>query len=464
MGNDRTTRVLYPVIIPGLKTPVIHDAKPDGGIPLALFDDFPEGLLCLIDPWGRGTSRSVALAVNDRVDLFVNDRVTAVTGKTIGPGEENDRVRLYLPKGTLRDGINEIFYRVLRPGQTTPTESLKLAVLFHTLAPGAPGHSAHKVQLSSDVLTKGVDRDQAARGVVVGLGYSNRRAHDQLQLSVGAASVEHKVTPAEAAPGSPAVTKTVFTPLFEQIGDNPRTPFQFRIHDQLGNQSGTSATVEVDVHLKDKPVPIDLLKPKVLEAKELGGTRLNFVKDFYEAPFATVQVAYQGSYPGHTVKVYWLGRNNTYGSEIQTVRQAGQTLNFNIPRLEVVDTIGSGAEIYYTVRLQNTTQDLPSKTLDITITGQKHSLPEPTLSTDKLNARTYYPALDGNYEVRLALFGVVTRYSNEIPITQPNYTNIAVPQAWLTENKGRPVLFNYTLKKTGSSEPIIFSWCLRVVL
>ncbi|URM26546.1 hypothetical protein LLY42_21915 [Pseudomonas frederiksbergensis] len=157
MGNqiNNNVLVLYPVIIQGLKKPVIHNANPDGGIPLSLFDENLQGLLCLIDPWINAASRSVVMAVDDRVDLFVVGRATAVTGKTINPGEENDRVRLFIPKGILQEGINEIYYKVLRAGQTTPEESLKLKVLFHTLAPGAPGHSARKVQVSADVLTKG---------------------------------------------------------------------------------------------------------------------------------------------------------------------------------------------------------------------------------------------------------------------------------------------------------------------
>jgi hypothetical protein len=72
--------------------------------------------------------------------------------------------------------------------------------------------------------------------------------------------------------------------------------------------------------------------------------------------------------------------------------------------------------------------------------------------------------LDGDYKVRLAVFGKVTRYSEEFNIIQPSYTNIAVPQSWLTENRGLPVMFNCTLKKTDTNEPLIFSWCLRITL
>lgn len=464
MGNqiNNNVLVLYPVIIQGLKKPVIHDANPDGGIPLSLFDEYLQGLLCLIDPWINAASRSVVMAVDDRVDLFVVGRATPVTGKTINPGEENERVRLFIPKGILQEGINEIYYEVLRVGQTTPEGSVKLKVLFHTLAPGEPGHSARKVQVSADVQTKGVDRAQADRGVVTGMEYSNRRAYDDIRLSIGTTYVDHKVTPAEAAPGSPVVTETLFTPVFERIGDNPRTPFRFSVTDQLGNSSGQSAILEIDVHLKD--AQLDLKPPKVLEARDSNGTVLNFVRDFYEVKFATVEVSFTGSARGQIVKVDWEGRKSIYGSEIQTVAYAGEVLIFLVPRLEVVDCIGSSAKVRYTVKLPGTTEDLPSKELNITVMAQKHHLPEPTLSSDKTNLRAYYPTLEGTYSVRMALFGITTRYGDEITITQPSYTNLAVPPAWITENRGRSVMFNYTLKRTGTAEPLIFSWCLRLIL
>jgi hypothetical protein len=201
-----------------------------------------------------------------------------------------------------------------------------------------------------------------------------------------------------------------------------------------------------------------------LEALELNGTRLNFERDFYETKFATVKVAYTGSAPGQTVKVYWLGRNSTYGSEIRTVAYAGEVLRFLVPRQEVVDCIGSGAQISYTVRLPGTTENLPSENLRITVTAQKHHLPEPTLNSDKTNLRAYYPTLEATYSVRMALFGITTRYGDEVTITQPDFTNLPVPPAWITENRGRSVMFNYTLHRTDTTEKLIFSWFLRLTL
>jgi hypothetical protein len=445
------------VMIPGWMTPVIHPDDPKGGIGLSLVT--PAGVQVLVNPW-------LNMNEYDTARLFVNDLPTPVASKIIQPGEVNKGFTLYLPGAFLQDGINKIRLEVKRITQP-PVTSDDLIALFNTPRPGGEvtgsgDHPDLAMTLPGDVIDKGVDANRAAQGVDVTLKYPNMRAHDKITLDCDGHFVLHTVTATQAA------AATIVLKLREDafIKDNPRFAMRFRSVDQIGNSTGPQAiwskTTYIDVHLKQPA--LDLKPPKVLEAKEQSGTVLNFEKDFYEAKFATVEVNFIGSASGQTVKIYWLGRNSTYGSEIQTVSHAGQTLSFQVPRLEVVDCIGTGAQVSYTVRLPGTTKDLPSEDLRIRVTPQKHHLPEPTLSSDKLNIRAYYPTLDGAYKVRLAMFGKVTRYSEEFNIIQPPYTNIAVPQSWLTENRGLPVMFNCTLKKTGTNEPLIFSWCLRITL
>ncbi len=445
------------VTIPLLTKPIIHTDNPEGGIGLSLVT--PVGVEAVVDPW-------LNMSEHDTGALKVNNDSTSADAKIIQSGEENNRFSLYIPQARLRNRINRIRLEVTRIGQL-PETSEDLVVLFNSPRPGGEvsggGDNPNLLMtLPADVVANGVDATRAAQGVDATLKYVYMREHDNITLDCDGHTVLHTVTAAQAAAGT--IVLKLFADAFKN--DNPRFAMRFRVVDQIGNSSGPQAiwsrTTYIDVHIK-RPV-LDLLRPKVLEARELDGTRLNFEKDFYENTFATVEINFTGSARGQTVKVYWLGRNSPYGSEIQTVAYSGEVLKFRVPRLEVVDCIGSGAQVSYTVRLPGATEDLPSKDLRITITAQKHHLPEPTLNSDKTNLRVYYPPLESAYTVRMALFGVVTRYGDEVPITQPSYTNLAVPPAWLTENRGRSVIFNYTLKRTGSTDPLIFSKCLRVKL
>ena len=129
--------VLYPVIIPGWITPVRPAGLADGGIPQSLYDGQQQGLECLIDPWTELQRKSWTMAADDRADLYVNDDPTPVAGKTVEPGEEQDRIPLRIPHGQLIHGVNRLHYKVTRPGQNAE-DSRNLYVLYHLRAPGDP--------------------------------------------------------------------------------------------------------------------------------------------------------------------------------------------------------------------------------------------------------------------------------------------------------------------------------------
>lgn len=458
------TQGIDPVQIPGWVSPVDHAGSPHGGIPLALVSN--GHIQLLIDPW-------LNQSPFDAAHVLLNDSETSVVHKIIQPGEENERFTLDLPAAYLANDINLLRLKVIRISQPLPVTSLPLKVLYNTPRPGGEvvgnGDNPNLMMtLPADVIADGVNAKRAAEGVLVTLNYVFMREKDVVTLSCDGRDKPHTVTAAQASAGR--VVMTLFASDFWQ--DNPRFALRFRVTDQLGNAAGPQAfwstAIPVDVHIREEPEPeLDLLKPKVLEAKEAGGTVINFVKDFYNAEFATVEVNYIGSQPRQTVRVKWLGRNFTYFPDTQTVTTAGQTLRFRVPRLEVIDIIGgSRAEVTYTVRKPDTTVDIPSRDLDLTVTPQKYLLGEPTINADRTNLRVYYPdqVLGEGYTVRMALHGVVVRYGDEINIVEPSYTNIPIPSAWITENRGRSVIFNYTLNRTGADEPLIFSWCLRLPL
>jgi hypothetical protein len=175
-----------------------------------------------------------------------------------------------------------------------------------------------------------------------------------------------------------------------------------------------------------------------------------------------VQIAYTGSFTGHTVKVYWQGRNSTYGSEIQTIGQPGQTLTFLIHRLDVIDCIGSGAKVFYTVLHSGIPDPIESRPLNLTVTPQRFNLPEPTLSSDKRTATVSYVGMTTGYTVRIAWHGKVSRYGPETPVTSTSQMRLSIDPAWIAESAGLPVRVNYTVLRTSSGDRLMFSWVLRL--
>lgn len=461
VDNGKTQPLdIAPVRIPGWVTAIQHPENPHGGVPLSLHNN---GFLrLLIDPWLNHSAY-------DDTGILLGTSDVPVINKVTLPGEENQRFHMDLPAALLKNGINPLRVQVTRVSQA-PVTSQALKVLYYNPRPGneisGGGDNPNlNMTLPADVITDGIDADRAKQGVDVTLRYIHMRELDIITLYCDSKEKEHVVSAAQATAGS-VVLKLVASDFWQ---DNAKFAMRFRVTDQLGNSSGPQAiwsrTTFINVYIRKEP-ELDLLRPNVLEAKESGGTLLNFIKDFYEAKFATVKVNYPGSDTGQTVRVKWLGRNFTYTTEVQTVKTPGETLHFQIPRLEVIDTMGGGgrAEVTYGVRLPGTTEDKTSRDLDLAFTEQKHLLGQPTISSDRTNLRVYYPTLEAPYRVRMALHGVTTRYSDEVDIIDPSYTNFPIPAAWITENRGKNVMFNYTLKRTRTSEPLIFSWCLRLKL
>jgi hypothetical protein len=406
---------------------------------------------------------------DDKADVLLNGSNTPSASKVIAAGEENQPFHLDLPAANLTNGINLMRLRVTRISQPVPVDSLDLKVLFLKPRPGGEvtgsGDNPNLIMtLPADVVANGVNADRARQGVDVTLQYIHMRPGDVITLYLDGKPGDktHTVTAAEAAAQQIVITLTPAD--FWQ--DNSLFALRFRVTDVIGNSSGPNApwspTTPIDVHVKR--VDLDLTAPKVLEAKESNGAVMNFERHFYRENFATVEVVYTGSDTGQSVKVIFAGRKFIWISVAQTVNIPGQILTFKVPRLEVIDSIGSNVKVSYTVRLPGTTTDVPSKVLDLQITAQKHALPEPTLNAAKTNLRIYYPTLEATYKHRIALHGVTTRYGAETYIVQANYTDVAVPSAWLTENQGKDVMINFTLKRVNSTELIIFSWCLRVSL
>ncbi|WP_448092189.1 hypothetical protein [Pseudomonas lini] len=208
---------------------------------------------------------------------------------------------------------------------------------------------------------------------------------------------------------------------------------------------------------------IDPIAPKVLEASGAAGNRLNF-NDVYNNDYITVQVPhYIGMAKGHTLRVRWVTGRHRHDTEILTVDEPGPQ-NFRISRLEVIDAIGSLVTINYTIRTAPTAPLIPSKSLTLEVDPQAFELVQPRLSDDRGRVTVKYLGMRPGYTVRVRWHGVLTHDTEVLPILDESSIAFAIPKAWDDENRGKSVLINYSIHRSGSTDNLMFSQLLRVTL
>lgn len=238
------------------------------------------------------------------------------------------------------------------------------------------------------------------------------------------------------------------------------------------DQSSVSVTLRA-VRAGEKPVSesksfmikttISLKPPKVLEAYGAQANRLK-MSDIYEARHVTVQVQqYVGMTIGQTIRARWASARNIYDSVITTVTAVG-TMEFLIPRMEVVDSIGNTVPVSFTVR---TYPDGPlhrSVPLSLVVDAQTFILPPPRLTPDLTNVTVRYPAMATGYHARVRLGGVITRKTEWHDMKNGVTAEFSIPASWIAENRGKTVLINYSVNRPGIDEQSQFSQVLRVEL
>ncbi|MHC8340431.1 Ig-like domain-containing protein [Pseudomonas sp. HLT2-19-2] len=329
--------VLYPVIIPGWVSPVKPPDIAHGGIPKSLYDGQAQGLECLVDPWTELQLRSWTMAVDDRVDLYVNDDPTPVTGKTVSTEDEGLRVRLYVPQGYLTQGVNRLHYKVTRVGGNVES-SRDLKVLYH-LRPA----DGLDLMIPPDVIKDGVNADRAAQGVEFGFTYANRRPFDRIEFLLGDALVRFDVPD-----GTAPITHTLFTDTFQKAGDNTSAVAEFFVVDQLGNRV-KSAEKRLDIHLDRFTLPAPTVK---------GQTGNNLSPTLQDIRV----IVPQGSLlPTDKVSVIWQGAISTPAASFTSPqRLVSAGLEFVVPRSVLAYSLGKSVTVSYVIeRGGNSSTSLP---------------------------------------------------------------------------------------------------------
>jgi hypothetical protein len=208
---------------------------------------------------------------------------------------------------------------------------------------------------------------------------------------------------------------------------------------------------------------IILRPPKVLEAYGELGDHLR-MSDIYEARFVTAQVQqYVGMAIGQTIRVRWASARYLHDSAIIPVTAVG-AMNVTVPRMEVVDSIGSTVPVSFTVRTYPNGPLHRSDPLRLVVDAQAFVLPPPRLTEDKSTVTVRYPAMADGHQARVRLGGVVTRRTAWKDMKTGVTADFPLPPDWIVENQGKTVLINYSVNRRGVDEQSQFSQVLRVEL
>ncbi|MBD8617278.1 hypothetical protein IFT69_26615 [Pseudomonas putida] len=162
----------------------------------------------------------------------------------------------------------------------------------------------------------------------------------------------------------------------------------------------------------------------------------------------------------YTVMVRWVHEGLVYHSEIVETT-IPRTLDFQIPRLEVIDVIRAHADINYTV--YGNGLRLSSNVRRLYVTGQDIELPAPRFNAASKEVTVLYPAQLDGHRVTVRWTGVTTHETAEVQVQTGVIERFPIPVQWLTENAGKVVLINYSvLRRTGELK--LFSRLLRLQL
>lgn len=210
---------------------------------------------------------------------------------------------------------------------------------------------------------------------------------------------------------------------------------------------------------------MNLLAPHVREASQVGGNSERL--DYYQVnddihcivPDYTMR-------SGDTVKVYWVGRNITIASSPQTVANPPSLQPFPISKYEVIDAIGHNASLYYTVERPASTQTFTSLSLALAVEGHSFQVDAPTINSGHDNLRVQRQTqFNNNSTAGVRAIGAGgDEWSEDITPVFGNdpYLNFKLDPAWLARNRGKPAVFNCSVRVNPGDPHYLFSQLLRV--
>ncbi|WP_447891623.1 hypothetical protein [Pseudomonas atacamensis] len=289
---DNTVMTLYPVIIPVATKNVITDppAEPPTvtyGLPLDVFTELTRdeinaaGVQVVVDP-------PEDVGQYGSIRLFVN-------GEQSGGAQTVVNSRMVFPvfQRALHDGVINTIQYILKNVAGNDSKSIEAWALYNDTLPGGndvPGTGDHPGLLIS--LPEGlgnpavIDKDQAAKGVLLTFDYPHCRAYDQVKYEINRQTFKHTVTPEQAGK---AFSVLIGPDTFQKIGSMNNCPFSYTVIDQLRNTTHRDRWskyiyANIDLERNFLPQPIlredpddDMDDPAIVDLDKLEGRPLLIV-------------------------------------------------------------------------------------------------------------------------------------------------------------------------------------------
>lgn len=216
----------------------------------------------------------------------------------------------------------------------------------------------------------------------------------------------------------------------------------------------------VTVNVKDKAIKLSIPHLKNSTASGPGSESI----DYYACPYdGVIEIPDYGMKSGDTIRVTWRGRNATFNTEIQTVKDPVVPMSFTISKYELVDCIRHNATVIYTVKRPPSVEIHTSPVLNVEVSGHDFDILAPSLSPGHDEAIVRRQESFGTKSTaRLRAIGVGSWESESEVFGDNQALNFRINPEWIDANKGKSVLFNWSLKLNRGDTQLFFSQILRV--
>ncbi|WP_454563202.1 Ig-like domain-containing protein [Pseudomonas sp. AIG] len=403
LTESNATLALRPVLIPGMHEPV-QDG--DGGINIQIATGDPDGLQCVINPYGHPMSEG------DKLEIYCNG--TKVRERFVEADEVNQRVFFHLPTPTESGWLENCHYVLTRAGATVsdpPSAALRIWIKLYKPGdfdrePQDPdGHSRLAiVQLPPELVQQGViDAEWAKRGVRATIPhYVFSTRNDQVRLQLGDYWLPaHRITQAQAE-GQQPIEILIDQDAILGAGDGLKQEIKYFINDEVWNWADRhSKRTAIDVDAGGRRLEAPIIKEAVNGVITIRD--LNKLPVTIQIPVSSPEFAV-----GDSVKMTFIGTPPDNAepiicSETRVIDNVPSVMEIPVP-YELIRAIADGrADASYIRYKKDGGDPLSSKRAFADVVGDVNILPEPSIREligDTLEPDELYATVDVRYDMK----------------------------------------------------------------